>query len=47
MRELQNALLAISGQKTVPNIFIREQHIGGCDDTLKVELLINFEELKI
>jgi len=36
MRELQNALLAISGQKTVPNIFIREQHIGGCDDTLKL-----------
>ena len=29
---MQNALLEITGQKTVPNIFIAEKHIGGCSD---------------
>nr|KAG5708453.1 hypothetical protein BaRGS_026180 [Batillaria attramentaria] len=32
---LQNALFEISGQKTVPNVFINGKHLGGCDDTLK------------
>ncbi|XP_012935347.1 thioredoxin reductase 1, cytoplasmic isoform X1 [Aplysia californica] len=30
----QTALLELSGQKTVPNIFIHGQHIGGCDDLM-------------
>ena len=30
----QNALNQISGQRTVPNIFIGGQHLGGCDDTI-------------
>lgn len=32
---LQAALLEVSGQRTVPNVYINGQHIGGCDDTLK------------
>ncbi len=27
--EIQNALYEITGQRTVPNIFINKQHIGG------------------
>lgn len=29
--EIQAALAKISGQRTVPNVFIGGQHIGGCD----------------
>lgn len=35
--DLQNALLEVSGQKTVPNIYINSKHLGGCDDTLKAQ----------
>lgn len=28
---MQDALQTISGQRTVPNVFINGQHIGGCD----------------
>lgn len=30
--ELQDALQEITGQRTVPNIFIAKQHIGGNSD---------------
>mmetsp|Transcript_78747 Transcript_78747/g.157421 ORF Transcript_78747/g.157421 Transcript_78747/m.157421 type:complete len:333 (+) Transcript_78747:29-1027(+) len=30
--ELQAALLALTGQRTVPNVFVKEKHIGGNDD---------------
>ncbi|KAL4911546.1 hypothetical protein BDW74DRAFT_173002 [Aspergillus multicolor] len=30
--DLQNALQQISGQRTVPNIFIKQNHIGGNSD---------------
>jgi len=33
---IQEALHEKSGQKTVPNVFINGEHIGGCDDTLKL-----------
>ena len=29
---MQKALLQITGQKTVPNIFISDKHVGGCSD---------------
>ena len=29
---IQDYLQKKSGQRTVPNIFINEEHIGGCDD---------------
>ncbi|KAJ1972400.1 hypothetical protein H4R35_004697 [Dimargaris xerosporica] len=32
--DLQAALKALTGQCTVPNIFIHQKHIGGCDDLL-------------
>merc|ERR1712087_53209 len=31
--ELQDALTAFSGQRTVPNVFINGAHVGGNDDT--------------
>jgi len=32
--DIQNELLALTGQKTVPNIFVKKTHIGGCDSTV-------------
>lgn len=29
---MQDYLEKRSGQRTVPNIFIKQQHLGGCDD---------------
>lgn len=31
--ELQMALFKMTGQKSVPNVFVNGQHIGGNDDT--------------
>lgn len=31
--EIHGALMVISGQRTVPNVFIKGQHLGGNDDT--------------
>lgn len=31
--EIQNALLAKTGQKTVPNVFVGGKHVGGASDT--------------
>ncbi|MED6210845.1 Glutaredoxin-C2 [Stylosanthes scabra] len=31
--EIQSALAEWTGQRTVPNVFIGGNHIGGCDDT--------------
>merc|ERR1711868_25679 len=33
---IQAALADKTGQRTVPNVFINGNHIGGCDDTLKL-----------
>jgi glutaredoxin 3 len=30
--QIQNELLALTGQRTVPNIFVHNQHVGGNDD---------------
>ena len=32
--ELREKMIARSGRTTVPQIFINDQHIGGCDDLL-------------
>ncbi|KAI8997433.1 thioredoxin-like protein [Pilobolus umbonatus] len=34
---IQQYLLKKTGQRTVPNIFINQQHIGGCDDLLATQ----------
>ena len=31
--DIQRALQVISGQRTVPNVFVKGQHLGGNDDT--------------
>ena len=31
--EIQEALLAKTGQKTVPNVFVANKHLGGASDT--------------
>ncbi|OMJ11373.1 Glutaredoxin [Smittium culicis] len=31
---IQNHLLELTGQRSVPNIFINKKHVGGCDDLL-------------
>ena len=31
---IQAELLAMSGQRTVPNVYVKGSHLGGCDDTL-------------
>mmetsp|Transcript_21712 Transcript_21712/g.29839 ORF Transcript_21712/g.29839 Transcript_21712/m.29839 type:complete len:129 (-) Transcript_21712:41-427(-) len=33
--EIQAALTKLTGQRTVPNVFIGKQHIGGASDTLE------------
>lgn len=32
--QTQAALLEMTGQRTVPNVFVKGKHLGGCDDTL-------------
>ncbi len=34
---LREAMVARSGRRTVPQIFIGETHIGGCDDLFALE----------
>ena len=31
--DIQKALQVISGQRTVPNVFVKGKHLGGNDDT--------------
>ncbi|KAI7862468.1 glutaredoxin 1 [Spinellus fusiger] len=35
--EIQEYLKAKTNQRTVPNIFIKEKHIGGCSDLTALE----------
>lgn len=41
----QEALFEMSGQKTVPNIFVDGKHIGGCDATLAAIASGEFQKL--
>lgn len=34
--ELMDALIELTGQRTVPNVFVGGNHVGGCDDTVKL-----------
>jgi glutaredoxin len=36
MEKLKNALAEYTGQKTLPNIFVGMQHIGGLNDLKKM-----------
>ena len=33
----RNKMIALTGRRTVPQIFIGEQHIGGCDDLIALD----------
>ena len=33
-RHIQTALMQLTGQRTVPNVWLNGKFIGGCDDTL-------------
>ena len=37
---VQEVLTEISNQKTVPNIFVNKVHVGGCDRTFQVMMVI-------
>ncbi|MCU4677187.1 glutaredoxin 3 [Catenovulum sp. 2E275] len=36
--ELREQMIELSGRQTVPQIFINEHHVGGCDDLLEADL---------
>ncbi|KAJ2850348.1 Glutaredoxin [Coemansia brasiliensis] len=42
---IQESLLALTGQRTVPNIFANGHHIGGCSETLDALANGKFVEL--
>ncbi len=33
----RNAMVALTGRRTVPQIFIGETHVGGCDDLFDLD----------
>lgn len=35
--QLRNEMIAKSGRRTVPQIWIGERHIGGCDDLIALD----------
>lgn len=37
---VQEVLSEITNQKTVPNIFVNKVHIGGCDQTFQVMMVL-------
>jgi glutaredoxin-related protein len=43
--DMQAALLELTGQKTVPNIFVRGAHLGGCDKTLEAIKTGTFQKM--
>ncbi|CAL1276741.1 unnamed protein product [Larinioides sclopetarius] len=43
--ELQQAMAAKAGRATVPQVFIRGQHVGGCDDTFAAHCSGKLQEM--
>lgn len=37
-QNIQEVLLEMTGQRTVPNVFVNGTHVGGCDQTFQVIL---------
>ncbi|KAI7898323.1 thioredoxin-like protein [Cokeromyces recurvatus] len=44
-KQIQEYLFEKTGQRTVPNIFINQQHVGGCDDLLNANSNGTLEKL--
>jgi glutaredoxin 3 len=36
-REIQASLQELTGQRTVPNVFVKSKHLGGNDDTVRAQ----------
>lgn len=43
--EKQEEMISLSGRRSVPQIFINDQHIGGCDDLYALDALGKLDEL--
>jgi len=43
--DIQQALMEMTGQRTVPSIFIGGQHIGGCDDAMALHRSGKLEQM--
>lgn len=43
--ELRAEMIAKSGRQTVPQIFINDQHVGGCDDLHALDAQGTLDEL--
>jgi glutaredoxin 3 len=43
--KLRQEMTARSGRRTVPQIFIGERHVGGCDDLLALEASGELDQL--
>ena len=43
--EMQNTLEKMTGQRSVPNIFINGKHIGGCDTVVGLHKSGKLQEL--
>mmetsp|Transcript_17689 Transcript_17689/g.27083 ORF Transcript_17689/g.27083 Transcript_17689/m.27083 type:complete len:149 (-) Transcript_17689:62-508(-) len=44
-KDIQSALLEMTGQRTVPNVFIKGQHLGGNDDTQQAKKSGKLQEM--
>eukprot|EP00128_Syssomonas_multiformis_P012242 Colp12_sorted_trinity150504_noHs@2064 len=42
---IQSTLQQLTGQRTVPNIFIKGHHVGGCDNTVAAQKNGNLDKL--
>lgn len=43
--DIQNSLLQLSGQRTVPNVFIKGSHLGGNDDSQRAARTGKLQEM--
>ena len=43
--QLRREMMARSGRTTVPQIWVRDQHIGGCDELLLLERQGRLDEI--
>jgi len=43
--QIQDILASLTGQRTVPSVFIGGEHIGGCDDTHQLHASGELEKL--
>ena len=45
--ELRQEMMAASGRNTVPQIWVGERHVGGCDDLFALEYSGQLDELLV